>query len=619
MSKCLGYKTIDGFAAGVLVVISTFPPYSFDFYSSWLFVSMQMASSVSLVVLTTSLFIAVGRKTFFVSLVSAILIQVLIAYYFITTIILVPTAAIYIASVIIVGFSCIETRKELIAKSACILGTLFLFFVPMLYLAAKYMSTNVYQFGSDFAASYVALPNDIFSLMHFLMPYSLSISPTPIKCIVIIVTFYAIYLLSYNKIYRSKIRIDAAILVCWVSIFLVQRLFSPRFPIMGTFSAFADMYVIPIFCLQLWRLSKLLILPRIVSISNISVVASFSRSLKRADLMALSLLIAAVSFANITNILDRSKWKELWPPMENDIIDYLRDKIGLAKNSGFQGRVVNMAGLELKNSINWGELVAKYDSPLINIVGHTGNDYRTAGFRYYLIPNLFEYSDYVSEAYHVFTTRLLGYPDDVFPHNVQILRKFEPRILRLLGVRFVVTDALLAAPQTSLRVSLTMPAKGIDAFHLYELDSPNLGNYSPTRIVINSNATTILHWLADPFFDPSGTAILSVGENVGALIAASTAELIFEGSSLRIRAHSDARSLLLLPLQFSNCLASEALEGSAPARLLRADLLLTGVLFSGDLDARIALNTGPFVNPLCRLDDVADDKLMGIGQVPKRL
>ena len=55
-------------------------------------------------------------------------------------------------------------------------------------------------------------------------------------------------------------------------------------------------------------------------------------------------------------------------------------------------------------------------------------------------------------------------------------------------------------------------------------------------------------------------------------------------------------------------------EGSAPARLLRADLLLTGVLFSGDLDARIALNTGPFVNPLCRLDDVADDKLMGIGQ-----
>jgi len=55
-----------------------------------------------------------------------------------------------------------------------------------------------------------------------------------------------------------------------------------------------------------------------------------------------------------------------------------------------------------------------------------------------------------------------------------------------------------------------------------------------------------------------------------------------------------------LPVEFSRCLN---LAGGTP-RLFRADLLLTGVLFERQLDARISF--GPFHNSRCRLDDLAD-------------
>jgi len=45
-------------------------------------------------------------------------------------------------------------------------------------------------------------------------------------------------------------------------------------------------------------------------------------------------------------------------------------------------------------------------------------------------------------------------------------------------------------------------------------------------------------------------------------------------------------------------------RGGRHARLFRADLLLTGVLFERQLDARISF--GPFHNSRCRLDDLAD-------------
>ena len=70
---------------------------------------------------------------------------------------------------------------------------------------------------------------------------------------------------------------------------------------------------------------------------------------------------------------------------------------------------------------------------------------------------------------------------------------------------------------------------------------------------------------------------------------------------------SDGTSLVLLPQQFSHCLRAH----DTRVRLVRADLILTGVIFSGTVDTDISLDFGIF-SPGCRRDDLADIKHLGL-------
>jgi hypothetical protein len=105
--------------------------------------------------------------------------------------------------------------------------------------------------------------------------------------------------------------------------------------------------------------------------------------------------------------------------------------------------------------------------------------------------------------------------------------------------------------------------------------------------------------------------------DAGGLVAARNARLTFRGAALQIEAESDGRSLLLVPLEFSRCLEASVVAGEKPL-LLRANLLETGVLFSGRLDATLAIRTGPFLDPACRLRDLLDARALRVGDVPPR-
>ena len=84
--------------------------------------------------------------------------------------------------------------------------------------------------------------------------------------------------------------------------------------------------------------------------------------------------------------------------------------------------------------------------------------------------------------------------------------------------------------------------------------------------------------------------------------------MVFERGAIRVRAKSAGSSILLLPLQFSRCLSVQA---PARGRVLRANLVQTAILFSGDLDARIGLGYSIF-RTACRKDDLADLPKLGI-------
>ena len=76
---------------------------------------------------------------------------------------------------------------------------------------------------------------------------------------------------------------------------------------------------------------------------------------------------------------------------------------------------------------------------------------------------------------------------------------------------------------------------------------------------------------------------------------------------LHVSGRSDGTSLVVLPQEFSNCLRAR----DERVRLVRADLILTGVIFSDSVDTDISLDFGIF-SPGCRRADLADVKQLGL-------
>jgi hypothetical protein len=76
---------------------------------------------------------------------------------------------------------------------------------------------------------------------------------------------------------------------------------------------------------------------------------------------------------------------------------------------------------------------------------------------------------------------------------------------------------------------------------------------------------------------------------------------------LHFSGRSDGTSLVVLPLQYSNCLRVH----DNRARLVRANFIMTGIIFSEAIDSDISFDYGIF-SPGCRRGDFADMKQLGI-------
>jgi hypothetical protein len=91
---------------------------------------------------------------------------------------------------------------------------------------------------------------------------------------------------------------------------------------------------------------------------------------------------------------------------------------------------------------------------------------------------------------------------------------------------------------------------------------------------------------------------------------------------LALQAQAPGRSLLVLPVEFSRCLDFQwNSPGDEPPRIYRANLDQTAILFSGQIDVRIALRINPYSNPFCRYRDYQDAlqvNLQGAGAALER-
>jgi hypothetical protein len=246
----------------------------------------------------------------------------------------------------------------------------------------------------------------------------------------------------------------------------------------------------------------------------------------------------------------------------------------------------------------------------------TGNLHDGPGLWQDDVPTLMESNTLMTPASFVFLRAFLTNPDDSQYRTIVGMRRIDPRILKIIGVRFVITDlpitgvtprAEVPIPVSSKALQLTGFAyRDLDRFdlYLYEFDGVNVGQFSPTETKLVANANQALGYLADGEMALDHSVV--VNEPLSGPLTEAKLELFTIGrDQYRVRANSAGRSILLLPIEFSRCLKISDVAGGAP-RLFRADLMLTGVLFERQLDAQISFHTGPFHNSRCRLDDLAD-------------
>ena len=141
---------------------------------------------------------------------------------------------------------------------------------------------------------------------------------------------------------------------------------------------------------------------------------------------------------------------------------------------------------------------------------------------------------------------------------------------------------------------------------MYELPDVNVGNYSPTGVITAESGAGIVNNLRSSTFEYRDQVVLSTAMSE-ALSPARNVRISVVRGGFHISGQSEGTSLLLLPQQFSHCLRAY----DDRVRLVRADLLLTGMIFSGRVDTDISFDYG-ILSPQCRRADFADLKQLQI-------
>lgn len=288
---------------------------------------------------------------------------------------------------------------------------------------------------------------------------------------------------------------------------------------------------------------------------------------------------------------------------------FLASELRFGSGDAFRGRYLDMSitrPLEegvfpTGASLAAGLMKSAYDHVVIY-----GNDLTIQGPRLGDIPVAMEVNRMNTPASVLFHGFLLVKEGQVERIDFRTITHFNPRILGLLGIKFVLSHHPLdmATVQTLGKAHLPVGTA------LYELPNANVGQYSPTEAVLITAWQSVLERMAAPQFDPLRLAILHDKWAPDTPYAPAKATIAKTLKGYRVVATSAGASLLVLPFEFSRCLVVKDLGGTA--RIGRADFFLTGLTFERTVDAEIQFRFGPFENSSCRLQDLADLRAMGL-------
>ena len=291
-----------------------------------------------------------------------------------------------------------------------------------------------------------------------------------------------------------------------------------------------------------------------------------------------------------------------------EIVRPLKEALSLTPGDAFKGIVANFAGAAPESEITSWIIQHVSDEALVK---RTGNDHRLNGLWAHNIPTLIEYNHWMTPPYFAVISRFLAHPQDRQVRNIFAFNRIDLDVLRLLGVRFLITSRPVDA-RASSGLRRVADGTGPTGLFLYEVAGPNLATYSPVKPVVASSARAVIEWMAGRPDYRNSVAVERALE--GNFVAAQQTSLSVVPGGYDVSATSTGASILVLPIQYSRCWEVEATQG-AP-QIFRADLMLIGIRFEKRLSARLRFRAGPFMGSLCRARDMKDMKAIAIADIP---
>jgi hypothetical protein len=292
---------------------------------------------------------------------------------------------------------------------------------------------------------------------------------------------------------------------------------------------------------------------------------------------------AAVDFAVNHSAPYTNAWYEPYPN-QPELVQFLTDNAGRAIGQPFRG------------SVNF----PLYDDH----VGLTVPALWAKG-----VPTVHEYGQLVTPQafyilYALFQNGVTGNLNGFVPFPTRSWTTYF-NASQLLGARYYIADIAGAAQADKVGYpATTVPSRPIvgkpGVWQIYEFPHPNIGNYSPTEVLRAGSAAEITAIMREEKFDFMNQVVLSTPVHEP-LVPATNMQLSLFRGGLHLSGASKGTSLVVLPQQFSNCLRAR----DSRVRIVRADLMMTGVIFSGEIDTDIVFDYGIFT-PGCRWMDLAD-------------
>ena len=231
-----------------------------------------------------------------------------------------------------------------------------------------------------------------------------------------------------------------------------------------------------------------------------------------------------------------------------------------------------------------------------------GSHYQGQHFWQRGIPTLDEYSQWASPLLTGLAMALFSNGHSSQSANYILFMKPRLELLQLFGLRYIVTDAETSFGGRDFVASIGNSFR----LYMYELADPNTGNYSPTHAIFVPTAKAAAEQLIGPNFNARSNFLVDKEFNDDDLVPADSGRFFFKRNKLVVEATSPARSMIVLPFNFSNCLSLKQTGTRTDAELHRVNLTMTGIEFSGELRAEIEYDFDLFGSAGCRKKDFED-------------